>query len=161
MQCFPFFQIFFLLIFRKPKDTIIDEYKKRCSSLKEKTNYVEPPKLKSKLKSKFSTEPSSELIMKEVNQLQNSKYSNSVRRDLLGISANSSDLRKRTTTTSNGGDEMTQAMKHHVNMQEKIAEDMLALTRSLKEQTETANRIIRKDTDVNKKPLKYFGKIFN
>lgn len=72
-----------------------------------------------------------------------------MRRDLLGISAFNNDLRKRTTNTSgNGGDEMNQAMKHHVGMQEKIAEDMLTLTRNLKEQTETANRIIRRDTDV-------------
>lgn len=69
-----------------------------------------------------------------------------MRRDLLGISAFGNDLRKRTTNTS--GNEMNQAMKHHVDMQEKIAEDMLTLTRNLKEQTETANRIIRRDTDV-------------
>lgn len=135
-------------LFRTPKIAVIEEYKTRCTNLKEKTNYVEQIKLPSKLKSKFSSEPSSESIIKEVSQLQDSRYSNSMRRDLLGINSNSKDLRKRTTTTSTGGEEMNEAMKHHVNMQEKIAEDMLALTRSLKEQTETANRIIRKDTDV-------------
>lgn len=90
--------------------------------------------------------------MKEVNQLQDAKYTSSLRRDLLGISANySSSLRKRTATGTNGSEDMSQAMKHHVNIQEKIAEDMLALTRNLKEQTETANKIIRKDTDVSSK----------
>lgn len=72
-----------------------------------------------------------------------------MRRDLLGIGAFANDLRKRTTnSTTSGSDEMSQAMKHSVDMQEKIAEDMLALTRNLKEQTETANRIIRRDTEI-------------
>lgn len=78
--------------------------------------------------------------------MQDAKYANSLRRDLLGAN-DSNGLRKRATGSS-GGDDMNQAMKHHANLQEKIAEDMLALTRNLKEQTETANRIIRKDTEV-------------
>lgn len=90
-----------------------------------------------------------------MNQIQDSKYANSLRRDLLGGNSN---LRQRVNTTANSsvgsGDsnstsgDMSQAMKHHENMQEKIAEDMLALTRNLREQTEIANRIIRKDTEV-------------
>lgn len=90
-------------------------------------------------------------IVKEINQLQDAKYTNSLRRDLLGVSANDPNgLRKRLTAgSSSGGDDMNQAMKHHANMQEKIAEDMLALTRNLKDQTETANKIIRRDTDVS------------
>lgn len=92
-----------------------------------------------------------ESIVKEVHQLQNAKYTNSMRRDLLGISAFTNDLRKRTTTTSSsgGGDEMNQAMKHNMDEQERIAENMLMLTRNLREQTETANLIIRRDTDVS------------
>lgn len=133
---------------RKPKQSAIDEYRTRCQNLKQQTNYVEPPKLASKLKSKSKTDSND--ILKEVNQLQDAKYTSSLRRDLLGISANdSSDLRKRATANGGGSEDMTQAMKHHVNMQEKIAEDMLALTRNLKEQTQTANKIIRKDTDVS------------
>lgn len=46
---------------------------------------------------------------------------------------------------------MVQAMKYYSNTQEKIAENMLVLTQNLKEQTETANKIIRKDTDVVKR----------
>lgn len=46
---------------------------------------------------------------------------------------------------------MGQAMKYYSDTQEKIAENMLLLTQSLKEQTETANKIIRKDTDVVKR----------
>lgn len=43
---------------------------------------------------------------------------------------------------------MTEAAKYYTNAQEKITEHMLSLTRNLKEQTETANRIIRRDTEL-------------
>lgn len=116
--------------------------------MKTDTNYVEPPKLESRLKLK-SNLVSSDSVLKEINQLQDAKYTNSLRRDLLGVNANDSNGLRKRATGSAGGDDMNQAMKHHANLQEKITEDMLALTRNLKEQTETANRIIRKDTEVN------------
>lgn len=43
---------------------------------------------------------------------------------------------------------MNEAVKYYNNAQEKITEHMLSLTRNLKEQTETANRIIKKDTEM-------------
>lgn len=96
-------------------------------------------------------------IVKEINQLQDAKYTNALRRDLLGISANDPNgLRKRLPGSVAGSDDMNQAMKHHTNLQEKIAEDMLALTRNLKDQTETANKIIRRDTEVIYLPLELF-----
>lgn len=39
-------------------------------------------------------------------------------------------------------------MKYYSDYQERITEDMLALTRNLREQTETANKIIKRDTEV-------------
>lgn len=141
---------------RKPKAAAVDEYKSRCKALKEKTNYVEPPKLNSGNLRKKSSLDAGNQIVREMNQIQDSKYANSLRRDLLG--GGNANLRQRVNTTANSsvgsgdsnstGGDMSQAMKHHENMQEKIAEDMLALTRNLKEQTEIANRIIRKDTEV-------------
>lgn len=47
--------------------------------------------------------------------------------------------------------DMEQAMKYYSDTQEKIAENMLLMTQNLKEQTETANRIIRKDTEIVKR----------
>lgn len=109
---------------------------------------MEPPKLDSRLKFK-SNLVSSDQVLREINQLHDAKYTNSLRRDLLGVNANDGGAGLRKRTTGSGGDDMNQAMKHHANLQEKITEDMLALTRNLKEQTETANRIIRKDTEVS------------
>lgn len=67
-----------------------------------------------------------------------------MRRDLLGGSDEQSGLRRRV----NAGDDMNKAVKHYADIQERLAEDMLSLTRNLKEQTETASKIIRKDTEV-------------
>lgn len=95
---------------------------------------------------------SNDHVMREMNQIQDSKYAQSLRRDLLGVSGNdfNNSLRQRVkTTTAGSGEDMNEAMKHHANVQEKIAEDMLALTRNLKEQTQIANQIIRKDTEVS------------
>lgn len=120
--------------------------------MKEQTNYVEPPKLSSQLKLK-SSHGVGDNVVREMNQIQDSKYTKSLRRDLLGVSGNdpNNSVRQRvkSNTTGSSGEDMNEAMKHHTNAQEKIAEDMLALTRNLKEQTEIANRIIRKDTEVS------------
>lgn len=142
------------LSFRKPKDSVIDEYKTRCQALKEQTKYVEPPNLSSQLKLKSKSSLGvGDHVVREMNQIQDSKYAKSLRRDLLGISGNdpNNSLRQRVkgNTSGGSGEDMNEAMKHHSKTQEKIAEDMLALTRNLKEQTQIANRILRKDTEVS------------
>lgn len=60
------------------------------------------------------------------------------RKDLLG-------LRQRKPT---GTDDINQLMNFHENLQKKITDDMLTFTRSLKEQSELANKIIKKDTEL-------------
>lgn len=125
--------------------------------MKDQTNYVEPQKLSDKLKLK-STDSGNHLV-REMNQIHDSKYEKALRRDLLGVSGTdpNNSLRQRVKSNTTGsGEDMNEAMKHHVNVQEKIAEDMLALTRNLKEQTEIANRIIRKDTDVGTIAIQHF-----
>lgn len=39
--------------------------------------------------------------------------------------------------------------KYYANIQEKLADEMLSLTRNLKEQTLTANKILKRDTEVS------------
>lgn len=56
--------------------------------------------------------------------------------------------RKRQSST---GEDLYALLKYHHSMQEKIADDMLSMARSLKEQTLLANTIIRKDTKVSTK----------
>ena len=45
------------------------------------------------------------------------------------------------------GEDLDALLKYHHSMQEKIADDMLLLTRNLKEQSQLASSIIRKDTE--------------
>lgn len=111
---------------------------------------MEPPKLTDKLRSKSSLEAGNHIV-REMNQIHDSKYANSLRRDLLGVSGNdpNNSVRQRVKNSTTGsGEDMNEAMKHHAIMQEQIAEEMLVLTRNLKEQSKIANQIIRKDTDV-------------
>lgn len=46
------------------------------------------------------------------------------------------------------GEDLDALLKYHHSMQEKIADDMLLLARNLKEQSQLASSIIRKDTEV-------------
>lgn len=139
----------------------MDEYYLRCAALKKSINYVpdSPPRSK-KLKAKPRYDTASgngEAVIREINQIYNASYNNELRQELLGPPDDSS-LRKRAgvgastggTAGADGGNhqEMGQALKYYGDVQERIAEDMLSLTRSLREQTETANRIIRRDTEV-------------
>lgn len=58
-------------------------------------------------------------------------------------------LRQRDVKSSGPTDGLDELIDYHENMQQKIADDMLLLTRNLKEQSELANRIIKKDTEVS------------
>lgn len=61
--------------------------------------------------------------------------------------ATADELRLRKNEKSSGED-LDSLIKYHNNMREKIAEDMLLMTRSLKEQSQLAGDIIRKDIEV-------------
>lgn len=140
--------LFFSVQTSPPQPATIDEYKQRCSNLKQLTNYVEPVNVSSKLKWKSSNiVNTTDHLTKEINQLQDSKYTASLRKELLGDDSAGNTLRKRIGTGS-GSDDMNSAIKYHEDLQEKIAQDILLLTRNLKEQTITANQIIKKDTEV-------------
>lgn len=65
-----------------------------------------------------------------------------MREDLLG-------LRQRNITQSNiNAEDLDEVIKYHENIQKKITDEMLEFTKVLKEQSELANKIIKKDTEV-------------
>uniref|UniRef100_A0A6P7GP90 Vesicle transport protein USE1 n=1 Tax=Diabrotica virgifera virgifera TaxID=50390 RepID=A0A6P7GP90_DIAVI len=80
----------------------------------------------------------------------------SMRNDLLGLRQRFVD--KAETTKA---DDFDQVIEFHENMQRKITEDMLHLTKTLKEQSETANKIIKKDTEVVSKSSELTDKNFD
>ncbi|XP_054732080.1 vesicle transport protein USE1 isoform X1 [Anastrepha obliqua] len=124
----------------------IPDYTKRLNALKILTNYFDSPppvkSLRSKLRPAHET---GDDALKEMQQLQSSKHYADLRKELL----NEDQLRRRrpdeSATNASG---MNEAVKYYNEAQEKITEHMLSLTRNLKEQTETANRIIKKDTEI-------------
>ncbi|XP_036336538.1 vesicle transport protein USE1-like [Rhagoletis pomonella] len=124
----------------------VPDYTKRLNDLKALTNYIDsPPPVKS-LRSKLR--PAYEIgddALKEVQQLQSSKHHADLKKDLL----RDDTLRRRKPDDSpTSAENMGEAVKYYSEAQEKITEHMLSLTRNLKEQTETANRIIKRDTEI-------------
>ncbi|KAH8288074.1 hypothetical protein KR018_011511 [Drosophila ironensis] len=120
----------------------IPGYRERLQSLKLASGYTESPAA-----SATPAQEAGEVAVKEMRQLQNTKQHNDLRKELL----QDDSLRRRRApeeAANASADNMNEAAKYYTNAQEKITEHMLSLTRNLKEQTETANRIIRKDTEV-------------
>jgi SNARE protein 1 len=119
----------------------ISSYNERMREVKTAISYVEQPErlLKSKASSRSTDNDG---VLKEIKQLNNSKYNSELRKELFD-GDDSSGLRRR------GANESSETMeKYYSNIQEKLSDEMLTLTRNLKEQTLTASKIIKKDTDV-------------
>ncbi|XP_058831039.1 vesicle transport protein USE1 [Topomyia yanbarensis] len=138
----------------KPDDKTITEYRNRCAELKRASNYVEPsPNLEQKrLKSKLKASgDSGEDVMREIRQIHDQKFQKELRSELFNGNFNSTIRRRAGQKVA---ENLEQTVKEYSDVQEKIAEDMLMLTRHLKEQTETANKIIKKDTEIVSKSAK-------
>ncbi|XP_016973136.1 vesicle transport protein USE1 [Drosophila rhopaloa] len=138
--------------------TRIPGYTERLKALKLSTGFTESANSTAKTTPQSSSvSEAGENALKEMRQLQNNKHHSELRKELL---QDADSLRRRrgveeassspngTSVQTTSGENMNEAAKYYTNAQEKITEHMLSLTRNLKEQTETANRIIRKDTEV-------------
>lgn len=94
-------------------------------------------------------------MLREVNTIKTAKATHELRKELLGENS----LRQRFATNQvDNGENTDQAVKYYTNIQEKIAEDMILMTRNLKEHTEIANNIIKKDTEIVSKSAKLTDK---
>ncbi|XP_023299790.2 vesicle transport protein USE1 [Lucilia cuprina] len=149
--------------FIKSLDTMIDElknmedpystekipdYMKRLQNLKTITNYIDSPPPANRLRSTRLRGGASEAgdeALKEMNQLQSSKQYADLRKELL---QEDTLRRRKNLEEGSGSGEQSEAVKYIRENQEMITEHMLSLTRNLREQTETANRIIKKDTEM-------------
>ncbi|KAM3963264.1 vesicle transport protein Use1 [Aphomia sociella] len=93
----------------------------------------------------------------EIHQKTVVKYGAELRSELFGPEDTDETLRKRNiikapnfTSNSNSQEDIDSILKYHQNMQEKVAENMVMLTKSLKEQSQIASTIIRGDTEALK-----------
>lgn len=110
--------------------------------LKALTNYIDsPPANLNRVSTRLKVVEADEAL-KEMNQLNQSKQYAELRKELL----QDDSLRRRKNLEDRG--EQSEAVKYIRDNQEKITEHMLSLTKNLKEQTETANKIIKKDTEM-------------
>lgn len=132
----------------KPNKELMSEYVRRVDFLK---GLSETQKLSSPVEKVVATQllshgaaNASESVTKEIHQKTTSKYTKELR-DQLFQSDKADDLRQRKQKTS--GEDLDALLKFHHSVQEKIAEDMLSLARNLKEQSQLAGSIIKKDTD--------------
>ncbi|XP_013118700.1 vesicle transport protein USE1 [Stomoxys calcitrans] len=120
----------------------IHEYTERLQQLKMLTHYIDSPPA-SRAKRAKDAGDTGDAVLKEMNQLNQSKQYVELRKELL----QEDSLRRRKPLEESSGDQ-SEAVKFIRDNQEKITEHMLSLTRNLKEQTETANKIIKKDTEM-------------
>lgn len=132
--------------FEKPEEKLITEYRNRCAELKKLSNYVEPSpnleqkRFKSKLKA--SGDSGGEDVMREIRQIHDQKFQKELRSELF---SGNTTIRRR--AGQKVAENLEQTVKQYSDVQEKLAEDMLLLTRNLKEQSEISNKIIKQDTE--------------
>ena len=99
------------------------------------------------------------MISKEIHQKLEGRQAWKVRDELFNCKGegkasgnesgqNQGDLHQAGTTSQGDSQDLDSLLQAHHAAQEKVAEEMLSLTRSLKEQTRAAGEIVRNDTRV-------------
>ncbi|KAG6452018.1 vesicle transport protein USE1 [Manduca sexta] len=147
----------------KPSKDCLAEYTKRATFLK---GVVQTATLNSPIEkleavqqlSHGAATMSADASAQEIHQKTVVKYGVELRSELFGLEDSDESLRKRNiikapnfTSNSTSQEDIDSILKYHQNMQEKVAENMVLLTKSLKEQSQIASTIIRGDTEALKK----------
>ncbi|CAH2042383.1 unnamed protein product, partial [Iphiclides podalirius] len=147
----------------KIEKDLISEYTKRAAFLKGliQTATLNSPieKLEAvQLLSHGSATLDSDAAAQEIHQKTVAKYGDELRSELFGLEDTDDTLRKRNIikapnfkSNSTSQEDIDSLLKYHQNMQEKVAENMVLLTKSLKEQSQIASTIIKADTEALKK----------
>lgn len=143
----------------KPAKDLLSEYSKRASFLK---GLIQTAALNSPIEkleavqqlSHGAATMSADASAQEIHQKTVARYGVELRSELLGLEDSDDKLRKRNiikapnfTSNSSSQEDIDSIMKYHQNMQEKVAENMVLMTKSLKEQSQIASKIIRGDTE--------------
>lgn len=101
-----------------------------------------------------------DVISKEIHQKLESRQTRNLRNELFDINSGyTNDIDHMSSTsnsnpytnmlhTQNDSNDLDHLLQVHHSAQEKVADEMLCLTKSLKEQTRAAGEIVRKDTNV-------------
>lgn len=146
----------------KPSKDILSEYSKRAAFLKGvvQTATLSTPieKLEAVQQLSHGAATMSVDATQEIHQKTVAKYGVELRSELFGLDDNDDSLRKRNiiktpnfTSNTTSQEDIDSILKYHQNMQEKVAENMVMLTKNLKEQSQIASTIIKADTEALKK----------
>lgn len=142
----------------RPPDDVVADYSRRLAFLKGivKTLELQSPIQKLEVVQQISHGPATMSIdgaLQEIHQKTVAKYGMELRSELFGNEEDDT-LRKRNiikspnfTSVTHTQEDVDSILKFHQNMQEKVAENMVMLTKSLKEQSQIASTIIKRDTE--------------
>ncbi|XP_029177770.1 vesicle transport protein USE1 isoform X2 [Nylanderia fulva] len=137
----------------KPSKDIMIGYTKRIDFLKglisamKLSNPVERVAA-AQLLSKNSTSTNDSIntnITTQIHQKTIAKYNRELRAELFHSDKNRDGVRQRLSNSNIQDEDLDAILKYNRNIQEKIAENMLSMTSSIKEQALVANAIIKKD----------------
>nr|CAD7460962.1 unnamed protein product [Timema tahoe] len=138
----------------KPEKDTMSEYIRRVTFLK---RLVETKKLPTAAEKVVAAQllshgptSTSDTITKEIHQKTTSKYTKELRDQLFQndkVQASEDNLRHRKEKGS--GEDLDVLLKYHHSMREKIADNMLLMVRNLKEQSQLASTIIKKDVEIH------------
>lgn len=131
----------------KPAEEVIASYKKRLNFLKTFLNVQNVDNPLDKMRAfQVTPKPAFAAENRDVEHSASESVHSEVRQELFSRSDNA--VRKRTTFSNvrEDSNDLDDILKYHHTMQEKIAENMLVLAKSIKEQSIIAGTIIRNDS---------------
>ncbi|CAH0724431.1 unnamed protein product, partial [Brenthis ino] len=147
----------------KPPKDVLAEYIKRGAFLKgliqtaSLNSPIEKLEAVQQLSHGAATNSNDNGSAQEIHQKTVAKYGVELRSELFELDSDNT-LRQRNiikaanfTSNSTSQEDIDSLLKYHQNMQEKVAENMVMLTKSLKEQSQIASTIIKGDTEALKK----------
>ncbi|XP_054756161.2 vesicle transport protein USE1-like [Lytechinus pictus] len=142
----------------KPAAELMQDYSKKVDFLKEVIQMEKLPSasekaMKTQLLAPAKTSgiqhPNSPTVKrsKDLHQQLSSRYANEMRKELLGDNDTFSSTNGVRQRRGDGGttEDLDAVLQHHHNIQEKLAEEMLSLTRNLKHNSMVAGNIVKED----------------
>ncbi|RWS05168.1 vesicle transport protein USE1-like protein [Dinothrombium tinctorium] len=149
----------------RPSEEQLKEYTKKVNFLKgvlqvEKLENSSQKLLATQLLSPVAS-PSQEQHSKakEIYLQSQTKYATEIRNELFG--KDGTEVRQRVVNSGLSEDDVDAMLRHQQSVQEKCAEEMLVLTRNLKENALMAKHIIKKDIECLENSAKLAGKNFD
>ncbi|XP_050432379.1 vesicle transport protein USE1 [Adelges cooleyi] len=131
-----------------PDNDTLNQYTRRMQFLKGFLNTKDIKNTEDKLVALEMLEPVqvNNSRSKDIKQKYKMTYTKQLREELLGSDTSESKSFRQPDVESN--DNVDELLRHHQNKQESIAEELMSITKSLREHSELAGKIIKRDIEV-------------